>query len=200
MADQWLTKQTLIKRVKEAPPDDKAVWEEFNSFYESFIVMLLRKWNCVPEEREDLKQEILLKIWKGIPKYEYREGQAKFRTWLGTLIKNTMLSYMDKRNRREPNKLELNEIVYLPDDKSSLEQVIEEEWSAHIMSMAIENVKEHFSGQAIEVFQMSLDGKTIAEISKALGIVETSAYTLRSRFKARLKKEFQRLKENLENE
>ena len=200
MSDQWLTKQTLIQRVKEAPPDDKSVWDEFNSIYESFIVMLLRKWNCAQEERDDLKQEILLKIWKGIPNYEYRKGQAKFRTWLSTLIKNTMLTYMDKRNRRQPNKLELNEVLYLPDDKSKLEQVIEEEWAGHIMSMALENVKEHFSGQAIEVFEMSLEGKSIAEIAEKLGIVETSAYTLRSRFKARLKKEFQRLKDNLENE
>lgn len=200
MSEQWLTKQTLIQRVKEASPDDKNVWNEFNSFYESFIVMLLRKWNCAKEEREDLKQEILVRIWKGIPNYEYRQGEAKFRTWLSTLIKNTMLSYLDKRNRRHPDKLELNEVLYLPADQSSLEEIIEEEWSAHIMSMAMENVKEHFSGQAFEVFQLSLKGKTIAEIAEQLGIVETSAYTLRSRFKARLKKEFQALKEMLENE
>ena len=28
MSAQWLTKQTLIQRVKEAPPDDKTVWNE----------------------------------------------------------------------------------------------------------------------------------------------------------------------------
>ena len=200
MSDQWLTKQTLIQRIKDASPDDKDVWNEFNSFYESFIDMLLNKWNCIPEERDDLKQEILLKIWKGMPNYEYREGQAKFRTWLSTVIKNTMYSYMDKRNRREPNKLELDEVIYLPENKSDLEKVIEEEWSAHIMDLALKNVKGVFSGQAVTVFEMSLSGKSIEEIAKELAIAETSAYTLRSRFKARLKKEFQKLKHNLENE
>ena len=199
MADDWLTKQTLIQRVKQADPDDQSVWEEFSSFYESFINMLLNKWRCDQREKDDLKQEILLKIWKGMPNYEYKKGEAKFRTWLSTLIKNTMYSYMDKRNRRHPNKLELNEVLLLPDDKSSLEKVIEEEWSSHVMALAIENVKEVFSGQAVEVFQMSLDGMSISEIAEKLGIAETSAYTLRSRFKARLKKEFQKLKENLES-
>lgn len=200
MSDKWLTKQTLIQRVKDAEPEDKDVWYEFSSYYETFIDMLLKKWNCEKSEREDLTQEILLKIWKGIPKYEYREGQAKFRTWLSTLIKNTMFNYMDKRNRRHPNKLSISEIIELPDKESSVENYIEKEWATHMMNLALEKVKSVFSGQAVDVFQMSMGGKSISDIATELGIAETSAYTLRSRFKARLKKEFQILKETLENE
>lgn len=199
MSERWVTKQTLIQRIKEADPEDKNAWDDFVNYYKSFIEMLLTKSRFSQSETDDLVQEILLKIWKGIPQYEYRKGQAKFRTWLGCLITNSMYNYVDKLNRRHPNKLELKEAILLPESESKIEKFIEKEWVSHLTKMAMKEVMEIFSGHAIEVFKLSMEGKETNEISQILDITEDSVYVLRSRVKSRLKKEIKKLRDELEH-
>ena len=196
MSDQWITKQTLIQRVQN--PDDKSAWDDFVSYYKTFIEMVLNKSRISINESDDLVQEILLKIWKGLPNYEYRKEQAKFRTWLSVLIRNTMLNYLDKLKRKNPGKVELNEEVILAVSESSIEKIIKEEWVSHLTGLAMTTVSKAFSGQAIDVFKMSLAGKGTKEISETLGINEESVFVLRSRVKSKLKKEIKRLRDEIE--
>ncbi|MCM8534094.1 MAG: RNA polymerase sigma factor [Lentisphaeraceae bacterium] len=199
MNDRWITRNTLIQRIKSSDEKDKSAWEEFVAYYESFIHALLAKSKFSLNEKDDLTQEILIKIWKGIPKFEYRKGEAKFRTWLARVIKNSMYNYLDKLKRKNPDKLELNEAIFIPDSTSSLEDFIENEWSSHIINLAMEATSKVFSGKAMDVFKFSLEGKAIDEIAKELGLAETSVYSLRRRVKIRLKKEIELIKSELED-
>lgn len=196
MSDQWITKQTLIQRVQN--PDDKSAWDDFASYYQTFIEMVLNKSRISLNESDDLVQEILLKIWKGLPNYEYRKEQAKFRTWLSIVIRNTMLNFLDKKKRKNSWNVELNEDTILTVTETQIEKVIEEEWVSHLTSLAMKSVSNAFSGQAIDVFKMSLAGNGTKEISQALEINEESVFVLRSRVKSKLKKEIKRLREEIE--
>ena len=196
MSDQWITKQTLIQRVQNQ--DDSTAWDDFVSYYKTFIEMVLNKSRISLNESDDLVQEILLKIWKGLPNYEYRKEQAKFRTWLSVLIRNTMLNFLDKKKRKNPGKVELNDEVILSVTETEIEKVIEEEWVSHLTSLAMQAVTKVFSGQAVEVFKMSLEGKGTKEIAETLDINEESVFVLRSRVKSRLKKEIRKLRDEIE--
>ena len=196
MSDNWVTKQTLIQRVQN--PDDATAWDDFVSYYQTFIAMVLNKSNIHINEKEDLVQDILVKVWKGLPNYEYRKEQAKFRTWLSILIRNTMLNYLDKLKRKNPGKVELNEQIILEVTESQIEKIIEEEWVSHLTQLAMKTVSEVFSGQAVDVFRMSLQGKGTKEISETLEITEESVFVLRSRVKSRLKKEIKKLRDEIE--
>jgi DNA-binding CsgD family transcriptional regulator len=55
-----------------------------------------------------------------------------------------------------------------------------------------------FSGQAIEVFRLSLQEKNAKEIADELNIQEDTVYSLRSRVKRRLKQEISKLRELIE--
>ena len=59
------THQTLIQRVQN--PEDTGAWDEFVKYYETFIKMVLKKSNIPFNEADDLVQDILLKVWKGLP-------------------------------------------------------------------------------------------------------------------------------------
>ncbi|MCM8530068.1 MAG: RNA polymerase sigma factor [Lentisphaeraceae bacterium] len=198
MKDRWITKDTLIKRIQSADDGDKSAWEEFVTYYKSFIEALLAKSSFSLNEKDDLIQEILIRIWKGIPSFEYRKGEVKFRSWLSRVIKNTMYNYIDKLNRKKTDKLELNEAIYIPDQVSNLETYIEDEWSNHLIKLAMKSTAEVFSGKAMEVFELSLKGVEISEIAKKLDLAETSVYSLRRRVKIRLKKEIELLQNELE--
>ena len=191
----WNTQQTLIQRAQN--PDDEDAWNDFVKFYESFIIMVLRKSNIAVDEEEDLVQTILIKTWKGLPNYEYRKEKAKFRTWLSTIIRNTVISHIQKMKGEDGKREKFSKIVE-DVSESSIERIIEEEWYDYIASLAMEKVKAAFSGQAIEVFRLSLQGKNAKDISEQLGITENTVYSLRTRVKRRLKQEIADLRKLLE--
>ena len=52
MSDQFLTRNTLLQRAKD--PKDEQAWEEFVSYYETFIFILLRQMNVPQQDCDDL--------------------------------------------------------------------------------------------------------------------------------------------------
>ncbi|MCM8531289.1 MAG: sigma-70 family RNA polymerase sigma factor [Lentisphaeraceae bacterium] len=199
MADEWKTRQTLLQRAKN--PSDQQAWEDFVFYYEKFIFHILHKMNLASADFDDLVQDVLLKLWKNIDKYD--KQKARFRTWLGVTIKNTVLNHFESKAKRQQQKQVLVdedenlinlELVSQPE----LEDVIAEEWKRYISGMAMRNIESVFSGKAIEVFKLSVDGLSSQEISEKCGVSIDSVYTLKNRVKSRFVKEIKSLLDELE--
>ena len=99
MSDEWITRATLLQRAKD--PDNQAAWEELVTYYKGFILIVVRHMNISENDCDDLVQEVLIKIWRNLSKFEIDSDRAKFRTWLSTIIRNTVLNYIDKNDKRE---------------------------------------------------------------------------------------------------
>lgn len=198
MEENWNTHQTLIQRAQN--PDDASAWDDFVRYYETFIKMVLNKSNIPFSDADDLVQDILLKVWKGLPGYEYKREKAKFRTWLGTIIRNTVINHVAKVKRKGGQKLELFETKVQSFKETDIEKVIKDEWIKYLTAYAMEKIETIFSGQTIEVFKLSLKGNSGKEIASKLSLTEESVFVLRSRVKSRLKKEIDKLRAEIEFE
>ena len=191
--EQWKTRQTLIGRARD--PDDSQAWDEFTDYYAGFIRMVLMQLQAPPDDLEDLSQIILVKLWKNLSTVELGRDHARFRTWLGTVIRNTVYTHCSQaasRKRRETNAAVAN--VVPPD----IEDIIESEWRKHIIALVIERLNTSFSGKAMDVFMMTLDGKSVADIASALELTKDSVYVLRNRVQSRFRKEARQLRSHLE--
>lgn len=195
MNDNWNTQRTLIQRAQD--PEDHSAWDEFVAYYDSFIRMVLRKSNISVDEIDDLIQNILLRIWKGLPNYEYRKEKARFRTWLSTIIRNNIISHIT-RLKGKSDKFQTYESQIETVSETEIEEVIKTEWLDYIASLAMKKVQDVFSGNAIEVFRLSLAEKSAREIAQELSITEESVFVLRSRVKSRLKKEISEIRNQIE--
>ena len=165
MQEDWNTRLTLIERAQN--PDDQSAWCDFVSYYEAFIRMVLHQSQISLNDMDDIIQDILLRIWRGLPNYEYKKEKAKFRTWLSVLIKNTILNHLSKSKRKGRDKsVELTEEAYLKISESDIEEVIATEWVGYLTSKAMEKVSKSFSGYAVEVFTKSLEGISARQISQ----------------------------------
>ena len=121
--EQWQTRQTLILRARDT--SDQQAWKNFTTYYEGFIRMVLMQLQAPIDDLEDLRQTILIKLWKSLSTMELGRNHARFRTWLGTVIRNTVYTHCSQnasRKRRETNAA-VAEVV-APD----IEDVIESEW------------------------------------------------------------------------
>ena len=198
MGEKWLTRKSLLMRAKDQ--DDDQAWQDFVDYYGTFIEMLLSHFRFVGHDRDDLKQEILLKIWKNLDKYD--TSRSNFRGWLNRLIRNQMIDYKRKQTR-----LRKRETTVCDDDGNPVElavsedrftEVFEEEWRTHLTNVALKNVSTIFSGKAMEVFDLCLDGKSIKEVAAQLELAESSVYKLRQRVEQRLIAEVRRLRDEVE--
>ena len=190
------TRQTLIARLRDQY--DEESWEIFTRIYQRYIYVVIRRMNLSHSEAEDLVQEILLKVWKKLPEFNYNPDKAHFRTWLSTVIKNRVISYF-RSNQSHNNKLnkaalELNQTY----SDNEIDAIIRREWESYITNMAMERIKKSFPGQALQVFEMSLNGKSVSEIAERLKLKENSVYKSKNRVKARLIEEVSLLRTDLE--
>ena len=195
--DPYLTRKTLILRAQD--PSDHQAWEDFTGYYTSFIYMVLRRISYNREDHEDLTQEILLKLWGKLQKYEPQK--YKFRTWLSTVIRNTVINFIDKKTRRQnrEKKSADNEVLngHLGQDETALSTIIDEEWEIFAINLAMERIRPHFSDKALEVFNMLLDNVSIDEISHVTALKENNICKIKSRLKERLHREVKLIKKEL---
>lgn len=195
MSEYDQTRQTLIERIRDQ--HNEIAWEEFVATYESYIYAIIRRMGISAEDSKDIHQDIVLSLWKKLPEYR-KNPNSRFRSWLSTVTSNAV-KYFIRSSVNKSKKLDRfeNLLKDLNDNSTEIEKIASEEWELFIADKALENIKEAFSGRGIEVFQMSLKGKDVAEIASSLEIEESSVYQLRARVKKSLTKEIARLKEDL---
>lgn len=195
----WQTRQTLLQRAKD--PNDAQAWEEFVSYYKQFIHVILHQMNFRSADFDDAVQEIMVKIWQNLPKFELDPDRGQFRTWLSRVIRNRLLDYI-KQDSRYKKRVEKATEQYLEAEnllpENELEKLVTKEWQKHITTCALNNIKELFSGSAIKAFELSLQGKHPKDISETLNIKQASVRTLKNRVQFRLVKEIERLRADLE--
>ena len=98
MADPYQTRQSLLVRLREQCDED--AWEQFVAHYRHYIYAVIPRMNVEHHDALDVQQEVLLKIWKKIPEYEYRQDKPLFRSWVATVTRNAVLSFIRKRHSR----------------------------------------------------------------------------------------------------
>lgn len=190
------TRYTLLKRACNLR--DEQAWEEFVGHYHRFIFYILNELGVASGDIDDVAQQVLVSLTKDLANYD--RTRARFRTWLSTVIRNAALAHFRKKRNRQSRITLFGEEQGLEAlaQESEINQRIEKEWEAYVASMAMERVREVFKGQAIEVFEQSLDGRASAEIAESTGLSVASIYTLRKRVKKRLYLEIRALVTELE--
>ncbi|MCH2233676.1 MAG: sigma-70 family RNA polymerase sigma factor [Crocinitomicaceae bacterium] len=137
------------------------------------------------EDFDDLYQECLINIWKGLKSFE---GDSKLSTWVYRVALNTSLTY--SRNQKTRNKnfssghQKMDQVQ--DDSENELEERIE------LLLRAVRELEKNDRS----VILLYLDKKSYKEISEILGITATNVGAKINRIKKKL---FELIK-TLENE
>lgn len=195
MNEKFNTRPSLLLRASN--PDDHKAFDEFVVYYRGFIEMVLVKMNINFDDRKDLEQDLLLKLWQDLSKFNIDHERSNFRGWLSRVIKNVVLAFLNKHNKAS-QALEEMSVLNESSKEDDLKKLIDKEWKAHIIKLAVEKVKQHFDGNAFEIFTMTMDGMSTEDIAHKLGLKENSVYVLRARVKSKFQHEIRNLKSLLE--
>ena len=128
-------------------------------------------------DREDLKQEIILQLWKAYPSFK---EEAKFSTWMYKVCLNTAIVQM-KRSKSRPISITLSKELYqIPglDESNQLEEDIKR------MYILISKLNDIEKG----IVMLYLDGHSYNEISEVMGISAKNVGVKLVRIKKKLNK------------
>ncbi|MDB4317555.1 sigma-70 family RNA polymerase sigma factor [bacterium] len=198
-SDRLMTRVTLLQRARDERSD--LAWRELLGYYEPFISKVLGSMGFRGADLDDARQQVSLRLWKGLKTYERDPERAKFRTWFARLIRNTALNII-RSEKREPTGRSIDDesapLQELLADTPEIETRVEKEWQQYVVDLALDRAREAFSGNAVEVFTMSLSGHSVENTAKQLGIKTNTVYILKHRVKTMLLREIQILKRDLE--
>jgi RNA polymerase sigma-70 factor (ECF subfamily) len=177
---------------------DERSWDEFLCIYRPYIQTIIRNMNISDSDADDIIQQVWIRLWKHLETYS---PEKRFRNWLSAITANCVKDFMRKRTlnadllekaARDETLLYL-QAIRLPE----INQIAEREWGIYLTHLALERVAELFSGKAIEVFMMSLEGLEIAEIAQKMELKENSVYRLKNRVKKQVALEIGQLRQEL---
>lgn len=197
--DGLKTRVSLLQRARDG--ESQPAWEELLGYYEPFVSKVLGGMGFRGADLDDARQQVSLRLWKGLRSYERDPERAKFRTWFARLIRNTA-SNIFRSKRRQPSGPSMDvegagEVIGLADDPA-IDERVAKEWQEYVVGLALERASTVFSGNAIEVFTRSLAGESVKDIATQLHIKPNTVYILKHRVKTVLLKEIRQLKHDLE--
>ena len=143
---------------------------------------ICRLYGETQPDREDLFQEIVVQLWRALPKFQ---AQSKFSTWLYRVALNTAISDFRKKRRSLP--VSETEVESL-EIKSELNEVDKEE-RLNALYVAISRLTEIDKA----IVMLYLEDKSYEEMEDILGI---SANNLRVKMN-RIKEKLRQLTKNI---
>ena len=132
------------------------------------------------EDRKDLVQEIVLKLWKSFDSYDER---FKHSTWIYRIALNTAISFYRKEKTRKAITNPFSEILFNVADFKDNNQIEE---STIFLNQFISELKELDKALML----LYLEEKSHKEMAEIIGISETNVATKISRIKNILKQRF----------
>jgi len=129
------------------------------------------------EDKNDLKQEIILQLWKSFHSFQ---GKSKFSTWMYRIAFNTAVSNI-RKSRRHPVIEALTGAEELFPEKEEIDYLNEE---INHLYKAIAQLKDVEKA----IVMLYLEEKSYKEIGEILGISENNVSVKLVRLKEKLKK------------
>jgi RNA polymerase sigma-70 factor (ECF subfamily) len=178
------TSTSLLERLRR--PDEGA-WSRFVDLYTPLLYYWACRMGLQAADAADLVQEVFTILLQKFPQFSYDKNKS-FRSWLRTV---TLNCWYDNRRRkfaalRDAGPPGLQDVT-APD---AAEALWEKEYRDHLVGRAAEVMKAEFQPATWQAFwDLTVEGKSGAEVAAALGLSVDAVYAAKSRVLRRLRQE-----------
>jgi len=184
------TSLSLLDRLKAARPD-ASDWNRLQGIYLPLIERWLGRVPGLGDESADLAQEVLVVVFREIPRFD-RRLEGSFRAWLRKVTINRIRNYCRKRHRRPAAGLDPTGgfLERLSDPNGDLAREWDRDHDKHVVQKLLALVQPAVSPSTWAAFQrFAVDGIPAARVSEELGLSENAVILAKSRVLKRLKEE-----------
>jgi len=181
------THPSLLLRLRDMR--NAEAWEQFVEIYTPLIYGFCRQHGLQDADAADVSQEVMQAVAHAIGRFEYDPQRGRFRTWLLTITRNKLRSFLAKQNREPHSSGETTTLQSLEEQPSAED---ESDWDTayhrRLFEVAAEQVRPEVQDSTWQAFWQMIseekDGKAVAE---SLGMSVGAVYIAKSRVLARLR-------------
>ena len=158
----------------------RKIFKQWLNDYSKLIFKVVRAYTVLPQDQEDLFQEILIHIYSAIPGFR---GEAKETTWIYRISLNTALTWSrNEKRKRKRFKNDILDVQEVPAVKSDSDDPLQNEQILNQVYDAIRQLPKSDSS----IVLLYLDGLSYDEISEIIGISKTNVGARLNRAKKKL--------------
>lgn len=206
------TRHSLLNRLKDW--GDQTSWQEFFDTYWRLIYNVAIKAGLSDVEAQEVVQETVIGVARKIGEFKADPAHGSFSAWLMQLTRWRIADQWRKRGaigQSREQALSGESPVFYPSDTGStgpleripdpmgvaLDATWQQEWEKHLMTEALERVKQQVSPRQFQMFDLHvLQQQSVQATARLLQASMASVYMAKHRVGRLLKKELQKLEQN----
>jgi len=193
------TRYSLLSRLQDW--DDQESWKDFFDTYWRLIYAVAMKAGLSESEAQDVVQETVICVAKGIHKFKRDPARGTFKGWLRNLTRWRIADQFEKRAPARgagaavmpeiPDEAHWPVLEEIPDPSSmDLESVWNAEWQSNLFEAAVERVKRRVKEEHYQIFHLHVvKGWPVSKVARAFKVSSGQVYLIKHRIAALIKKE-----------
>jgi RNA polymerase sigma-70 factor (ECF subfamily) len=156
------------------------IFKQWFDEYKKLIFKVVKTYVDLPQDKDDLFQEILLQLWSSIPSFQ---GCAKETTWIYRVALNTALVWK-RTEKRKKNRLRIEfwDIQEISQPKGDCEELSQNQ---HVLDQVYDSIKQMPKSES-SILLLYLDGLRYDEMADVLGISKSNVGVRLNRAKKKL--------------
>jgi RNA polymerase sigma-70 factor (ECF subfamily) len=180
----------LLRRCRAG---DERAWVELVRLHTRRVFSIAYRFTGRVDEAEDLTQEVFVKVYQGLSRYEPAAGS--FGTWLSTVARNHAIDrYRRQREDRARVVADSDALPALPDGAESQQRALEREERAQLVRRAVRGLPTELREALV---LCDLEGMPYDEIAAALSVPLGTVKSRINRGRLELAKRLQRRRADL---
>ncbi|MEM9588045.1 MAG: sigma-70 family RNA polymerase sigma factor [Planctomycetota bacterium] len=189
------TRPSILIRLRDH--SDREAWQEFEAVYRGVIRRMAKRFGLQDADAADLGQEVLIRVSNHIDRFEHQRTQARFRTWLGRLIRSAIV---DQHRRRSRDRVEIQGCAdssgFDPPDEAAFRQTLADEYRKEVFHWAADRVRSEFTESSWQAFwRTAVHDEPVDQVARQMQRSAGAIYTSRSRVMKRIREEVCRFDE-----
>jgi len=180
------TPLSLLERLRDDP--DEVSWSRLSALYEPLVRRWLGRHNLDPSDIDDLTQEVMLVLFRELPRFEHSGRPGAFRAWVKGITINRLKGYWRTRRNGQPQAD--HELEKLADPQNALNRLWDQEHDTFIARRLMDLIAPEFAPSTWNAFRRQvLDGLKPAEVADEMGVSVNAVLISKSRVLRRLRQE-----------
>jgi RNA polymerase sigma-70 factor (ECF subfamily) len=191
------TRVSLLVRIRD-PAGDEA-WRQFVALYAPLVYGFSRRRGLQDADAADLTQDVLRAVTTAAGRLQYDPQRGSFRSWLFTVARNNLNTFLDNRRRRPGGQgdggtsaqIALEEHPAREDDEALLWG---QDFQRQRFAWAAGQIRGGFEERSWQAFwRTAVEGRPARQVAVELGLSLGAVYIARSRILARLRERIREL-------
>jgi RNA polymerase sigma-70 factor (ECF subfamily) len=183
--------RTRLSLLRRACDGEETAWRQVVALYQPLIRAWLVRQQVQPQEAEDLTQDVLAILVKGLPRFDHPGKPGAFRAWLRAITVNRAREFWRQGKCRAltpGGSAFLDQLDQLEDSASDGSRLWDEEHDQHVLRHLLTELEKDFEPATLQAFRrLTFDKASGREVAAELGMSRAAVYNAKSRVLQRLR-------------